>query len=263
MITLVSAFFDIGRSNWVGPNLPNYLKRTTDEYFERFERLLKLDNKIIVYTSPDLEYRFADYQKQKPNLSVVIVSNFRMFSDVYENIIRVQNLPEFKSTLLQPYNPEYWNADYVMVNLLKSWFVVEAFDQSLIDYGDIVAWVDFGYARKDEDVPTTKWNYNFDPDKIHVFSHRKTIPEMIDVRNIIDHNEVYLMGCHIVAETELWCKLHKLMFDNMNVLLNNNLVDDDQTLLLMSYIQNKKLFEVHHIPTDYWFCLFTTYNKGN
>lgn len=258
--TIVTAFFDIGRSKWEGPNLPHYIKRTTDEYFRNFERLLKLENDIIVYTSYTMLDRLQEYCQHKSNLIIVPVRQWPLcFNGLYGNIRRVQESKEFQSTLLQPYNPEYWNTDYVMVNLLKTWFIREANANQLIKT-DMVSWVDFAYARKDEDVPITRWETDFNSEKIHVFSHRDRVPERIDVRNIIDHNEVYLMGCHIVANIKNWLNLYIMMFDNMERLINNDLVDDDQTLLLLSYIQNKGLFEIHYTNQEYWFCLFTNYN---
>lgn len=256
---IVTCFFDIGRSDWVGPTLPHYIKRTTAEYFTNFERLLKLENRIIVFTSPDLVSRFDQY-KQHKYLDVIGIDYKTIYPNTYEDIRRIQQLPEFKADIQQPYNPEYWSPDYVMVNLLKSFFVDYAAEHGLIDT-DMVAWVDFGYARRDEDVPTSLWECDFNEDRIHVFTHKDSIPERIDVANIIERNEVYLMGCHIVASPSLWFALKLAMFDNMRLLLKNNMVDDDQTLLLMSYIQNKDFFEIHYTNQDYWFCLFTKYNK--
>ena len=43
-ISIVTAFFDIGRGNWTPEKgLPDYLYRTTDTYFERFGYLAQLD----------------------------------------------------------------------------------------------------------------------------------------------------------------------------------------------------------------------------
>ena len=54
-ISIVTAFFDIGRGDWTpDKGLPHYLQRTTKTYLERFGYLAKLKNKMVIYTSEDL-----------------------------------------------------------------------------------------------------------------------------------------------------------------------------------------------------------------
>ena len=48
-ISIVTAFFDIGRGDWTpDKGLPHYLHRTTDTYIERFGHLATLENEITV-----------------------------------------------------------------------------------------------------------------------------------------------------------------------------------------------------------------------
>jgi hypothetical protein len=55
-ITIVTAFFDIGRCELTpDKGLPHYLQRTNDTYFERFAEIAKLENDMIVYTSAEFE----------------------------------------------------------------------------------------------------------------------------------------------------------------------------------------------------------------
>ena len=61
-ITIVTAFFDIGRSDWTPERgLPHYLHRTTDTYLQRFGYMAELDNPMVIYTSKE----FVDEIKQK------------------------------------------------------------------------------------------------------------------------------------------------------------------------------------------------------
>jgi hypothetical protein len=53
-ITIVTAFFDIGRGDWTpDKGLPHYLHRTNKTYFDRFSHMAKLDNPMVVYTSKE------------------------------------------------------------------------------------------------------------------------------------------------------------------------------------------------------------------
>lgn len=47
-ITIVTAFFDIGRGDWSVENgHPNYLQRSNEKYFKYFSNLAQLENEMI------------------------------------------------------------------------------------------------------------------------------------------------------------------------------------------------------------------------
>ena len=64
-ISIVTAFYDIGRGDWStnteknGGPLPHYLQRSVDKYLDHFKRMCEIDTEIIVYTSPDIAPRLA------------------------------------------------------------------------------------------------------------------------------------------------------------------------------------------------------------
>lgn len=254
--TIITAFFDIGRGDWEGPA---YLKRTTDQYFESFERLLKLNNPIIVHTSFDLQWRFDKYLKTHPNLTVVFWPDWRrdIWPEFFEPIKKAQ--AALKDKVQQPWNPEYWSPDYVMVNMLKSYFVNDSIESGLVKT-EMVAWVDFGSARKDEDVPSNEWKYDFWSKDIHVFTTKPRCPPHMNVVPIIETNEVWIIGTYIVASRENWRHLLEGVYSSIKLLLSHNLIDDDQTILYMCYCKNPEKFEIHKIDPDDWFCLFRKFN---
>ena len=51
------------------------------------------------------------------------------------------------------------------------------------------------------------------------------------------------------------------MFDenNQNELLNENIVDDDQGLYMMSLFKNPELFKLNYLGKNNWFSLFEKY----
>ncbi len=264
-ITIVTAFYDIGRSKWEGfiggHPLPSYLKRTNEYYFQCFERMLKLDNDIVVFTSPDLVDKFKPYQRQKPNLCVMSF-DLQRYSYLMEEIRLIQNDPKFFGPIRQPYNPEYWSPEYVLVNFLKSEFVGTAIDFDNV-MTDLVAWVDFGYCRDDNTVPTNQWSYNFDPNKIHFFSVKKFVPPHMNLREIINTNDVFIQGCHIVASKDGWLTLEEETKNVLSHLLKKKLIDDDQTMLYMCYVRNPDSYEIHYLDeTKGWFQIFQEFNNA-
>ena len=262
-ITIVTAFFDIGRGDWTpDKGLPHYLQRTTQTYMDRFAIMAKLENPMVVYTSGEFVEQIRELRGDRPT-EILNIDFKESFKALKESVIKVQENPEFQSKInpTQVRNPEYWNADYVVVNALKSSFVTRAIQNQLVKT-DLVAWLDFGYCR---DVSTLngvkEWKYNFNKDKIHFF----TVKDYVDgtyIQDIIANNDVHVTGPCIVADKELWPKLESLVYHSITELIKNNLIDDDQTLLLMSYLSKPDLFELHRVSEQDWFVAFKEYNEN-
>lgn len=258
-ITIVTAFFDIGRGDWTPDRgLPHYLQRTTQTYLERFSHMAKLENDMVVYTTKDMVSEVRRLRQDKET-QILIVDFKNSFQELRKQISKIQKDPSYQSkiNLTQAKNPEYWNADYVLVNLMKSSFVNRALN---LIKTDLIAWLDFGYCRDEFTRNDVKlWQYPFDKDKIHFFN-LKDWKEGTFIEDVIANNDVHITGPCIVAGKTMWPVLEKLVHHNVNELLNNNLIDDDQTLLLMSYLQAPNYFELHKVSEHDWFTIFKDYN---
>lgn len=267
-ITIVTAFFDIGRTEWTGVvhgrQLPHYIPRSTDSYFDYFENLSKIKNDMVIFTSNDLVDRIKTIRDKNAPDSVthVIGVNFDDSTRAIKPIIQmVQSQPEYAALMVDPHMPEYWNADYVIVNFMKTDFVNHAYDAGLITT-ELAAWIDFGYARDNKTIPNNgMWKYSFDPKKMHYFNK---IP--LDSRPIFDitrTNTVYIMGCHIVGGREAWQNNLRLNYNSLKSLIRCGLVDDDQTILLMNYREDPENIELHHIDAEKsgWYVVMKNFNE--
>jgi len=261
-ITIVTAFFDIGRSDWTPDRgLPHYLHRTTDTYFERFEYLAQLENPMVIFTSAEFVNTIKGIREGKPT-DILTVDFKNSFKELRKAVSEVQTNPNYQAKInpMQVRNPEYWSADYVVVNALKSSFVNQAIKRNLVQT-DLIAWLDFGYCRTEQTLNgVTKWQYPFAKDKIHFFSI-KDWKEGTFIEDVIINNDVHITGPCIVAGKEMWPTLEELVHHSIDELLKNNLIDDDQTLLLMSYLQKPELFEIHPVSKNDWFIIFKDFNE--
>jgi protein YibB len=261
-ITIVTAFFDIGRGDWTpDKGLPHYLQRTTQTYLERFGHMAKLENPMVIYTSKDLEKEIK-FLRQNRQTEVLVVDFPNSFKPLREMVTKIQKDPEYQAKInpMQVRNPEYWNADYVVVNALKSTFVSKAIELGLVKT-DLAAWLDFGYCRDESTLNgVQKWSYPFNKDKIHFFNI-KDWKEGTIIQDVIANNDVHITGPCIVAGKELWPKLEHLIYHSVNELVKNNLIDDDQTMLLMAYLFQPELFELHKVSSADWFIVFKDYNE--
>jgi protein YibB len=257
-ITIVTAFYDIGRDLW------NNYGRKTSTYFECFKLLCQLKNKIIVFSEEKFRPYFDEIiENYKSDLIVfyqdIIKTNTELISNIKKSQLNLQRIGGLDDN---GNPPEYWSPEYVLVNFLKSQFCISAIEK-VTDIDEIVAWIDFGYLKKQEQIPESKlWNYQFS-DKIHLWSI-KNIPKQIDLLYTIRSNTVYIQGCHIVATKNKWYKLNELINKQLSTLLSNNLVDDDQTLLLMSYASEPENFKIYNETINYqdlgWFFILQYYN---
>jgi protein YibB len=266
-ITIVTAFFDIGRNDWtVDKGYPHYLQRSVDTYVERFARLAKLDNELIVYTSADLVDKIASVCGNRPKTKIITFDVQKEFKDMRDAIEKVQQMDSYKQLInpAQIKNPEYWNPDYVLVTNLKAFFTNLAIQQHGVE-NDLVAWIDFGYCRYDSNIPPSKtWEYDFNPELIHLFSYKDYSYDR-PISDIIANNDVHILGAKVVAHKDKWDVLEKLMWHSFNELIKYDMIDDDQGLWLVSYLLQPKIFELHKIPDHQLghdpFVLFNDFNK--
>jgi protein YibB len=268
-ITIVTAFYDIGRgdvpSQINGFEVPSYIKRTNSDYFSYFAHLAEIRNPMIIFTSENhvkmiesLRLKTDTVDKTK----IVVTDSYLPLEmkEVRERIKSIQQDPVYISKVANTALIEYWNPDYVLLNILKSFYVTFAIKKELIDT-ELVSWIDFGYCRNATTLsPSKKWKYNFDPQKIHMFNQYPINPERA-INDIIFKNDVYIQGCHIVGGTKKWEEFRNIMVENLNELLNNNLIDDDQTLLLMTAMKRPDLVELHPSDPNNWFLIFNNYNN--
>ena len=82
-ITIVTAFYDIGRGDW------KYFNRKTSYYFECFERLCKLKNKIVVFSEIKFKSLFDKIIRDiKPDLIVIYEDIFETNKELINKIKR-------------------------------------------------------------------------------------------------------------------------------------------------------------------------------
>jgi protein YibB len=269
-ITIITNFFDIGRGNLPtqirGLTLPHFQHRSTDVYFSYFEKLAKIKNPMVIYTSEEFAERIRDIRKEnglEEKTSIVILDSFlpKEFEKLKDEVKTVLDSPDFYSKVDKPHFVEYWWPEYIMIQLMKVFYINNAIDSGLVKT-DLTAWIDFGYCRNDTTLPlSNEWSYDFDKDKIHLFSLRPIEPQR-PIDDIIYRGDVYVMGCHMVAGTHMWKDYQHLVYNNMLALLKHNLVHYDQTLYLMSYLTKPEIFSMHYVDPADWFIIFNQYNNS-
>ena len=177
-ISIVTAFFDTGRSEW-STNLvnPRHI-RSVEKYFEYFSHLAKIKNQLIIFID-EMHAKKVLEMRRKAGLEnkTVIFTHKNFFQqpsiNILNDIIKFKMSDEFHQFVWRPGAPEFNSSKYVLVNILKSFFVNKAIEAKKNDSKNI-AWIDFGYCRtKDELDHRIEWQFDC-KDKINIFHVLKT-----------------------------------------------------------------------------------------
>ncbi|HKS34348.1 MAG TPA: protein YibB [Enterobacteriaceae bacterium] len=266
-ITIVTAFFDIGRGSWTSDKgFSPYLERASDTYLEYFKNLAALDNEMVIFTSSDLKSRVEEIRKGKR--TTVIAFEFKhKFKHIRNKIDKIQKSDDFRNRLekRQLQNPEYWSADYVLVCNLKSYFVKKAIDAQLVS-NEMVAWVDFGYCRTPSvTAGLSQWNYPFNKNKVNMFTIKRGLraTTLDRVFDCMINNRSFIIGGAVVATKEKWSDFYKLVLKCQWFTLKNNVVDDDQGIFIMSKYYCPDLIKLNYMGKNRWFNLFRLFGKND
>ncbi|MFW2177027.1 MULTISPECIES: WlaTC/HtrL family glycosyltransferase [unclassified Moraxella] len=278
-ISIVTMFFDIGRGDWSIENgIADFANRNNDKYFAYFANLAKLENDMVVFTTPNFKDRILELRQDRPT-QFVMVDLDKEYGEYIAQISKIQNDPNFYNQLPNELrkNPEYRSPTYVLINNLKTHFVNQAIKGGLTKHKQI-AWVDFGYCRDEHTLgDITEWRYAFDPQFMHFFTIKRPnyfgviknprfASTLDDAYHAIFHNKVYIIGSIFIGTSELWHKFGKALGDVQHALLAENIIDDDQGVYVMTYVKNPNLFELHflgkgHFDKANWFSLFKIYHQ--
>ena len=157
--------------------------------------------------------------------------------------------PRFRRWVLHPEFPEYREPLYVLVNALKAAFVNTAIDLDLVHTAQS-AWVDFGYCHDDERFdPGESWRFDAG-DRMNLFY--LTELDELPIYRIVRYGTVYFQGCHVVGPTSAWRSFAKEIARAHDALLGSDLVDDDQTLMLMAWRRDPTQYRIHGVTSDDW-----------
>lgn len=245
--TLVTAFFDINRGSWGN--------RSNDWYFECFARLATLNNPMVVFTQSQFCQRVQDLRKSK-DTKVIDIDLNQSYQSLYQRIASVCNNDQFNHMLhpsVNHKNSKFNQPWYILVNLIKTDLMCQAISCSNTDR---LSWIDFGYVRDWDTLSnSTELEYDFDPEKIYCVSILDPFGSL-DISTIIANNITVVCGGFVSASKENWVLFDQLCKYNIEQLLNQNLIDVDQTVWLMAVRQKPELFSIKYMENNDWFSIF-------
>lgn len=240
-ITIVTAFFPLKREEWTG------FERSNNKYVSYFKFWARLKNDLIVYTTPDFsdEVRKIRNEFGLKNTKIIEIEDVtKIDEELYTSIEKAASSQVAQKFRLQPKNPECWNALYDYIMILKWWFLKDAVENHNVT--GQVAWVDFGVNHGGQfyDDPMQfddEWKYCFE-DKINLFSLYEL--DDLPIYEVSRRMHTYIQGT-IAVMPDHYCNIFWNMCKQNMICLNKvGLIDDDQTIMLMSYRENPEIFKI-------------------
>jgi protein YibB len=245
--TIVTGIYDIGRGSW-----PNF-NRTYNEYFKYFKNILSLDCNIVIYIDEkDLNVVTLLRSEIDPNFNKtkIITNNFtelEAYKKFYNRTKEVMSGEIFKSRRFESHTPEMIYPEYNIINYNKVSFLEDTIKNNYFN-SQYFIWLDAGYAHHRFPTEILYKKYP-NPDKIKVLDDNKvhflTLCDIKDTELSSFYDpRVSIVGSLFCGKAEPLLQLKEICFSVIDEFLNNNAINDDQTIYAYAYKHNKNLFNL-------------------
>lgn len=258
-ITLVSAFYDIGRENFKS------FPRSAEKYLEYFKRWARIKNNLIFFCANKamadkvLSIR-ADYGLKDKTIIIIKEDIETVDSDLLHKFESIENCNHFKKFREVRETPEN-KAMYNYIMFLKFYFIQQA---SLLKNVDsrYLAWIDFGFEHggdvfEDANDYDFEWEFDFG-DRVNFF-----YLEPIDSRPIFEicrivHADCF-MGATFIVPKDKAEALYQLIKQLENFMADIGLMDDDQIFLNLASRVAPDLIQAKR--SSWWFMPISEYSN--
>jgi beta-1,4-mannosyl-glycoprotein beta-1,4-N-acetylglucosaminyltransferase len=246
-ITIVTAFFDIGRENWEGYN------RKSETYINAFYNYLKFDYKMIIFI--DLRY-FHYFNKNtfKNKTFIPIDQNFldnhiHAWKNINtdRSIINSENYKKLLERRINNKHPENIHVEYNIINHSKIDFVSYAIPFIKTDF---VCWSDFGYHNSVLQNDPSRFPQNildiskFNTSKINMCIMNEISEKDYDPFYTLQQNYILFTGSFWGLPVKLIPSFQELYHSCINELHSLGISDYDQHLYLRCFYKRPELFEL-------------------
>lgn len=263
-ITVVTAFFDLGRGDWkVQGGKASPFQRSLENYFGYFAHLARLKNPMVIFVAPEHAQRVLGLRKlsgMENFTTVFTIANLFENEEIKGLLSEVESkmTPTFQNWVRFPNVPEFTQPRYAVLDALKSVFVNSAIAAGVVST-EQVAWLDFGYARDENCFDAAKpWRFDAGG-KINMF-HMRPIDDT-PVFKVVQRGYVFFQGGCKIGPAAAWPAFSAGIDQALDGLLTSDLVDDEQTLLLMAWRANPDAYRIYPMDPRDWRVAIRFFNE--
>ena len=235
-IVFVTSFRDIDRGTW------DTFARTKEMYVKYFLLLAQnISYSLIVYVDKKLGKELKLKCKQK-NIIFQDIETVKTFYNKYltqDQQIMQSQVYQDKIPPKRKNHPEHLYSKYNLTMHSKVNFLSHALLQ--FPNNAWYTWIDFGFVRSIKDVPQQIDTAQLSKNKITCHCLQK--PSYYQSANdMLSSFEIYLTGGAYIVPVSQVNRLQQLYEEELLLWYNNDISDDDQSLLLQLYFKHPDLF---------------------
>lgn len=242
--TLVTAFFDIGRSNW-NATYP----RAIGEYFNNAARLFTLHDDIIIYIDERYENEVKQIRKNLMDKTLIVPMKIEElpYYKYYNDIKNIMYDSDFNKDLVCPNDPQFKIPLYDIIMWSKTHFLKKAIETNPFHTRHF-CWIDFGihnHMLKNEMLDQKLFPrgvYN----KIKFLCRSNPEKEDTDIRSFYKKHIIRLVGSMFSGRDNYITKFHNYMDVEVKLCIENKVVACDQCLFTQIYLKYKDMFSLHY-----------------
>jgi hypothetical protein len=275
-ITIITAFYDIGRSKWT------HFSRNVDYYINSFKNYIKQNYKMIVFID-DCYYeilknflRQSHYQGQHIQLIPINKEwlHTHLFSwQQYDKVNHIMTQETYKNlckTRMEHGHPENIYPEYNIINHSKIDFIYHVIDKQIVSKDDFLIWSDFGYHYSilqgdEEKYPKSVLDiHKFNVNKLNFCLCSSPINDDFDPIFTLVNARTTFTGSLFGGPQNFLMELYHLYHNCLNELYDTyGISDDDQHIYLRCFQKKPELFYLYIFNGYLWPEALTYFQRNN
>jgi len=254
MISVVTAFLDIGRHTW-----DNVFRRPIEAYFDSFPKMLPTLSRVVVF----MDDRYLDRLPDDPKITVIPINKTWLYEHslawkkerVAREIMESEGYRTRLRARIQMGYPENVFPEYNTINHAKIDFIHFAIQNRLVAEDDWVAWLDFGYYgsvlhNNPSEFPHSALDVSkFVPDRVNCCLGQSITPRHFDMDRVLLEAPDIFAGGFYIGPVPRMNDLYFLYHDRLDHMYAHEISDDDQHVLLRCFLARPDLFHLFVFPT--------------
>lgn len=258
MYTIVTAFFDIGRSQWT-----DRFSRSNEKYLAHGKVLCSLDVDMVIWTESKFQQAIEEYRSAFKNRTKIITTSLHdlpMYK-FYPQFKNIMESDDYKTGLTTADCPEVCHVEYDILMFSKPYFVAEIIRQQIFS-NTYYVWCDFGnYMFKNPDsVNVMKQQLdNYIHDELTFLCRQLPTKEDLNIREFYKSHSNRLAATLFSGAKHHMLMLEFLIEQEVQECLKQNVLDSDQSLFGVIFLKYPHLFRFYFGD---WDSLFDNYHSS-
>lgn len=242
--TIVTGLYNIGRDEWKHP-----FNRSYSDYFQYFNNILSLNCNLVIFIDEkdlNIVQNLRSYIDPDLNKTKIVLKNFKdleAYQKFFDKTKQVMCSDFFIKNRWENHTPEMIYPEYNIINFNKLSFLEESIKNNWFN-STYFMWIDAGFWHNKFPkeyryitYPNDQKIKILDDDKVHFL----LLGEYKKLKSYFDPH-VNIAGSMFAGKSVPLLNLKNICYEIIDECLNNNSINDDQTIYSYAYDKQPSLF---------------------